>query len=688
MENNKIKKVLIPILTCILISLVAEMFVFNYEYFTSSGSNPEAIDFEAVETYDEEDGSYIHEQGSDNPTFLAENINKDVKYLYLDFLVESTDPRLDWDKVRDANITIYAKDEGRSSFYEMGHFDSYPTIENSKYVKLNPYGKISELKIELTNDTWSYNSFQLKNAVINAHVPLNFMPLRVLFLTLILLLLYSFRPTSKLYKFTARDNKKYAGILLFLFAFVNIMLMIPLALENIHYIFEDNPGVKQYELLAEAISQGRVNINVDHLELLKGLNNPYDTTERTNCLVEHGLSLIDLWDIAYFDGNAYVYFGIVPVLLYYLPFLLLTGHQMNAGVAVLITSILIIIEGYRLINALVKTYFKDTSLGVQLLMTFVYVNACGTVIATQTPSLYYLPIVVAVLFVTAGLRMYLTAKCLINENKSKGLTLFYIFFGALFMALSVGCRPQFALASFLLIPIFWDVLFKDRKIVLKNNVSRLLCVAVPYVIVAAGLMYYNYIRFGSPLDFGANYNLTTNDMRLRSFNLFRLLPAMSAYFVQPPNLAPYFPFILSTPENYASYVGMTIYEPMFGGVLFSQCFILMSFGAGRVKEMLKTKKAFALWIVLLIIPVVVAIMDSEMSGILSRYYIDFVWLLILAGIIVTLALFEKYGAEKKLVILVITLMVVTIIFNYFIGFGSSTFYYCPSGYHWIRNLFY
>lgn len=46
---------------------------------------------------------------------------------------------------------------------------------------------------------------------------------------------------------------------------------------------------------------------------------------------------------------------------------------------------------------------------------------------------------------------------------------------------------------------------------------------LPYIIVAAGVMYYNAARFGSPFDFGANYNLTFNDMTLRGFRIDRFL---------------------------------------------------------------------------------------------------------------------------------------------------------------------
>ncbi len=51
------------------------------------------------------------------------------------------------------------------------------------------------------------------------------------------------------------------------------------------------------------------------------------------------------------------------------------------------------------------------------------------------------------------------------------------------------------------------------------------CVYPAVVLVAVGLMWYNAARFGSPFDFGANYNLTSNDMTHRGFAVGRLAPA-------------------------------------------------------------------------------------------------------------------------------------------------------------------
>ena len=43
-----------------------------------------------------------------------------------------------------------------------------------------------------------------------------------------------------------------------------------------------------------------------------------------------------LWDTAYYEGHYYVYFGVVPVLLFYLPFYLVTGANFPTAIGVLI----------------------------------------------------------------------------------------------------------------------------------------------------------------------------------------------------------------------------------------------------------------------------------------------------------------------------------------------------------------
>ena len=52
---------------------------------------------------------------------------------------------------------------------------------------------------------------------------------------------------------------------------------------------------------------------------MQEMANPYDTAARQQAAPDA------LWDVAYYQGRYYVYFGVIPCLLFQLPFEALTG---------------------------------------------------------------------------------------------------------------------------------------------------------------------------------------------------------------------------------------------------------------------------------------------------------------------------------------------------------------------------
>lgn len=79
-------------------------------------------------------------------------------------------------------------------------------------------------------------------------------------------------------------------------------------------------------------------------------------------------------------------------------------------------------------------------------------------------------------------------------------------------------------------------------------------------------MWYNAARFGSPFDFGANYNLTGNDMTQRGFNAVRIGPAVFTSLFELPSWQGVFPFLRET-DVQTNAVIRTISEKFTGGIL-------------------------------------------------------------------------------------------------------------------------
>ena len=174
------------------------------------------------------------------------------------------------------------------------------------------------------------------------------------------------------------------------------------------------------------------------------------------------------------------------------------------------------------------------------------------------------------------------------------------------------------------------------------------CVVIPYILVAGMLMYYNYIRFSSPFDFGANYNLTSNDMTLRGFKLDRIGLGIIQYLVQPCDISTQFPF-LSVIERRPLYMGRTIWENTFGGCLFLNPLLFLSAGLWFVRKKIQKSRLFYAMIYLSVASLVVVVADTEMAGILERYQADFLWMLVLVSsyVVLNLFLFSAENIEVK-----------------------------------------
>lgn len=204
------------------------------------------------------------------------------------------------------------------------------------------------------------------------------------------------------------------------------------------------------------------------------------------------------------------------------------------------------------------------------------------------------------------------------------------------MALVAGCRPQLLVLSLLAFPLFWREYITDKKIFSSKGFVDFVCLIAPYVIVAAFIMFYNYSRFGSVVDFGANYNLTLNDMTQRGWIFGRFATAFFAYFIQSPNTDGVFPFIRPVEFN-TTYMGQTIKEATFGGILVCCPVLWALFFAGPIanarNKLRRTKTVTGVIGVLVISGLVVAMVDAQMAGILERYYADFSFMFLAAAVL-------------------------------------------------------
>ena len=389
----------------------------------------------------------------------------------------------------------------------------------------------------------------------------------------------------------------------------------------------------QYQELAEALSEGKVSVG-DAEEALLAMKNPYDTI----ALQAAGIGYRA--DYAYYNGKYYVYFGIVPVLLLYLPYYLLTGGALQNYVAVFVFFAGFIIAAAGFVYELMKRYFKEQPFYLWAVGTGMLVGSYSMFYLLIRPDLYHVPIVASAMFATAGLWLYLAG--LNRPKKAVGLYAF----GSFCMALTAGCRPQFILFAALAVVLFRERVFVKRELFSKKGWRQTAALVVPYVLVAAGLMAYNVLRFGSPFDFGASYSMTSNDMTHRGTNLERILYGIWYFLFEPMQLEGKFPYLQSA-SIATDYLGKLVTESWFGGIFACSMLTWGIFLLGRLKKNgVLSKELTWFCCVSLAAALVIGCVDANGAGILIRYGCDVSFGIFLAAVVAVLGA-AKAARQKK-----------------------------------------
>ena len=629
----------------ILISLACEIFLFNYNFFTTL-FNKEIV--------------YLN----DNPSnvFEIEDINRDVNNI-----------KIEVDSKYYIPLKIFAVDEGNSNYYLLNQKQVYSNNKKSLYQNIHPAGKIEKLKFDIIDVTT-----HISKVIINAKVPLMFSIVRFLIILFAVFLIYIFNSNSKLYKIKLFELKANKLIICEMVIFLSIFLG-ALCVNNDHFKNIYTLNQLQYNVLTNSIREGRIYIEEATDETLLNMNNPYDTVERFKMAALHGTKYF--WDYSLFNGKYYVYFGIGPVLLTYLPFNLLTGKDLSNVFVNFLFLILSIFSSTYLIYNICKKWFKDIKLLTFLMCNVLFVTSCGIFFVSKRPDFYNVPIITSIFFVTFGLGLFISA------STSKKLFKTKLVIASCSMAFVALCRPQFLISTFFIIPIYYDYFFKKFD---KQKFKELLCILIPYIVFAILTCTYNYIRYGSILDFGANYNLTTNDMTKRGIVFARIPLGIFYYLLVPTRFIPSFPFIESIPALTNNYFGKTIYENTYGGFFFTHAITLISLFVMKFKEYFKDKKLYLFTILSIIFAFIVIIVDTEMAGILPRYYMDFSYLLLIPTIIILFTLEKKILDNKLLKKAFIILIAVAVIYEFmllFVDEAPSIKDTMPNIYYYFKYLF-
>jgi len=428
-----------------------------------------------------------------------------------------------------------------------------------------------------------------------------------------------------------RKTVAEAGKITWILCAVSILLLGALSLKVMSisplYNGEIPQHRSQYEDLTESFFNGHLYLDYEVDEKLLAMENPYDPQARIDNEVPFR------WDSAFYQGKYYMYFGVVPVLLLFLPYRLITGTAL-AGYAATWVFLMIAIAGiYQLFYRFTLRFHKNLPLLLYLLGSFTF-SLMSIWYCIDCPQLYCTAISSAIAMEVWSLCFFFESVYMATkENKQ----ILLAFFGALFGALAFGCRPTIALGNLLVIPMMITY-FKEKKITGKL-VGKLALAASPYLAVAVGLMIYNFLRFDSPLEFGQAHQLTVADQHaysnmfvtLANLGLGNLLSGLQFCFFNPLHTYVFFPFIDA------------------GGLFFNHPILLanvLMVLPRPLKEMRKDHTAGLLWMIPVTV-LLIAVLDILWTPfLLVRYHMDLNYLLAIGAYASLMYLHKAYMKEE------------------------------------------
>ena len=297
------------------------------------------------------------------------------------------------------------------------------------------------------------------------------------------------------------------------------------------------PYSNYYDLQADGFLAGQTSLAVTPPEELAKLANPYDWKART------GIHFI--WDASYYQGKYYFYWGPVPALLAALVKIIKPGVVEDQHLLLFFISGLSIVFAC-LLYYLRKKYFPAAP--AWLLFFFILVAGLSTPVfwLVNRPNVYETAIASCQFFLFLGLYAAIRG---FDSASNKGKWLLLSGFG---LGAAVGSRVIVVFAVFFIVGIILLDVFRN-KISLKKKFVSAVCLFVPLIIFAGGLIWFNYARYGSPFETGLRYQLTGDalpeDMS-QLYSIRYIIPNAYLSLLQPFQFTPReFPFIVSKYDN-------------------------------------------------------------------------------------------------------------------------------------------
>lgn len=624
----------------IIITLFIEIFICNYGYFRTifTGNN-----------------DLRKEYRIENDSIVIDNVDVRVTNITFIYSNELTD------KVT-YNLS-YTSEENSNTI----QINSKLILEKGKhYINFDTHSNCKQIKVRLLTES----DLQFKTILIN-HPNINISLIRMI-------IIFSFAifgmlvRENKIYEKEYNSNSKCQNnifLIVLLLVCVAVFSYIVKQYDTENFWLEKDEIDKEDSILmqTESIVNGQIELMEEPSEELKNMENPYDSTKRG----EEGVPY--LYDVAYYNGHYYNYFGIAPIITTILPFRLITGCYTHMYIFNIAYMFIAIFALYLVYKKLVNRYIKKLSL-CNFYLGFYAILFGSNIFTLLRGAKYDIVLTSGIAFLLISINLSIS---IYDKEKTKYLKLISL---GITTGLIVLSKPNLIIYYLL---IFILCLISMRKLSLKEKIKDGIFIFIPLGILAIFQMFLNYIRFDSIFEFGAKYQLTGFNMTsCMSITFGKIYAGLVEYIFKMPVINPLkFPFIFINTDISHISINEICYENRLLGLMAIP--ILYAYFLKRnVMKKAKNKELNLFVQICIAVSIFAIIISTCLGGICEAYSIDFKLILAIGAVLILLKWIELNEGKEDINKIFLILCVATIIImlpislttesNFLIDFSSDT----------------
>ena len=375
-----------------------------------------------------------------------------------------------------------------------------------------------------------------------------------------------------------------------------------------------------YNWLAFNLTKFKLDLDVNE-NFVNYLTNDIDKNLLKDDKVD--ISVKMFYDTSIYNNKVYLYFGITPIILFYLPFYLATNYFVSDHLVILFLSIFIFILQILIYKKISILSLQNKKLTVIPVLIF---GLCSGILLTYVSITIHLIAIFTCIFCSlVALHIFL----LLSDDKYKNLKMFLL---GLFLAFAIGARLiSVILTMFIFIAtltidskkyIFYSSKLQNFKT--SNLLKKYSYFFLPLIIYGIILALYNYLRFDSIFDFGFKYQFSPNHMVNITKDFYFVVQHLFYNIFYIPKFITINPYVIF---NNAS---INNFEPLIGGFIIAPIIISL---IGLLKfNFLKNYKLIFLFFIVTISTSFIYLCIDSYKGSNARFVTEYLFLLLVPSL--------------------------------------------------------